>query len=280
MFIVVEGILLFSVLRFRHKEGAPTPTPHHGHTTLEIAWTLAPALILVFIAVPTVRTIFEVAGTAPPGALRVEVIGHQWWWEYRYPDLGIVTANEMHVPVGKPVSIDITSMDVIHAWWTPRLGGKRDAIPNHHNKIAFTADSVGVFMGQCVEYCGSSHANMRLRTFVDSDSTFQAWVADQKSTPALPAKGSPEEAGRADFQKYGCIGCHTVAGYSNGPIGPNLTHVGSRSMIAGDIMMNTEQHLRDWIANPPGMKPGSIMPNLHVSQPDLTALIAYLQSLK
>lgn len=277
---MVEGILLFSVLRFRHKEGAPNPAQHHGHTTLEIAWTLAPALILVFIAVPTVRTIFEVAGTAPPGALRVEVIGHQWWWEYRYPDLGIVTANEMHVPVGKPVSIDITSMDVIHAWWTPKLGGKRDAIPNHHNKIAFTADSVGEYMGQCVEYCGASHANMRLRTFVDTDSAFQAWVANQKTTPALPAKGTPEEAGRADFQKYGCIGCHTVAGYSNGPIGPNLTHVASRSMIAGDIMMNTEQHLRDWIANPPGMKPGSIMPNLHVSQPDLTALIAYLQSLK
>ena len=216
MFVVVEGILLFSVLRFRHKEGAPTPAQHHGHTTLEIAWTLAPALILVFIAVPTVRTIFEVAGTAPPGALRVEVIGHQWWWEYRYPDLGIVTANEMHVPVGKPVSIDITSMDVIHAWWTPKLGGKRDAIPSHHNKIAFTADSVGEYMGQCVEYCGASHANMRLRTFVDTDSAFQAWVADQKTTPALPAKGSSAEAGRADFQKYGCIGCHTVAGIRAG----------------------------------------------------------------
>ncbi len=273
-------MLLFSVLRFRAREGAPAPAHHHGHTTLEIAWTLAPALILVFIAVPTVRTIFATAGNAPPGALRVEVIGHQWWWEYRYPDLGIVTANEMHVPVGKPVSVDITSTDVIHSWWTPRLGGKRDAIPNHHNRVAFTADSVGEFMGQCVEYCGSSHANMRLRTFVDTDSAFQAWVADQKSVPAVPAKGSPEEAGRAAFMKYGCIGCHTVAGYSSGPIGPNLTHVASRSMIAGDIMMNTEQHLHDWIGNPPGMKPGAIMPNLHVSQTDLSALIAYLQSLK
>ena len=279
VFIVVEGILLYSVIRFRHREGAPPPTQHHGHTTLEIAWTLAPALILVFIAVPTVQTIFATA-KAPPGSLRVEVIGHQWWWEYRYPDLGIVTANELHVPVGKPVSVDITSVDVIHAWWTPKLGGKRDAIPGHHNEISFTADSVGEYMGQCVEYCGASHANMRLRTFVDTDSAFQAWVAAQKAVPSLPAKGSPEEAGRAAFQKYGCIGCHAVAGYSNGPIGPNLTHIGSRSMIAGSIMMNTDQHLRDWIANPPGMKPGSIMPNLHVSQTDLSALIAYLQSLK
>ncbi len=279
VFIVVEGILLYSVIRFRHRAGAPAPVQHHGHTMLEIAWTLAPALILVVIAVPTVQTIFATA-TAPPGSLRVEVIGHQWWWEYRYPDLGIVTANELHVPVGKPVSVDITSADVIHAWWTPKLGGKRDAIPGHHNEISFTADSVGEYMGQCVEYCGASHANMRLRTFVDTDSAFQAWVAAQKAIPPLPAIGSPEEAGRAAFQKYGCIGCHTVAGYSNGPIGPNLTHVGSRSMIAGSIMMNTEQHLRDWIANPPGMKPGSIMPNLHVSQTDLTALIAYLQGLK
>lgn len=279
VFIVVEGILLFSIVRFRQREGAPAPVQHHGHTTLEIAWTLAPALILVFIAVPTVRTIFSTA-VIPPDALKVQVIGHQWWWEYRYPDLGIVTANEMHVPVGRPVAVDITSNDVIHAWWTPKLGGKRDAIPNHHNTIEFTADSVGEYMGQCVEFCGASHANMRLRTFVDTDSAFQAWVTTQKTVPAAPAKGSPEEAGRAAFMKYGCIACHTVAGFSAGPIGPNLTHVGSRTMIAGSTMMNTEQHLRDWIGNPPGMKPGSMMPNMHVSAADLSSLITYLQSLK
>jgi cytochrome c oxidase subunit 2 len=280
VFVLVEGLLLFSILRFRRREGAPTPAQHHGHTILEIAWTLAPALILVFIAVPTVRTIFSTAGDAPPGALRVEVIGHQWWWEYHYPDLGVVTANELHVPVGRPVVVDITATDVIHAWWTPKLGGKRDAIPGHHNKITFRADSIGEYMGQCVEYCGASHANMRLRTFVDSDSGFQAWVAAQRVVPAAPAVGSPEATGRQMFQKYGCIGCHTVAGVSSGLIGPSLTHVGSRTTIAGASMMNTEQHLRDWIGNPPAMKPGSMMPNMHVSAADLTALIAYLQSLK
>lgn len=280
VFVLVEGLLLFSILRFRRREGAPTPAQHHGHTILEIAWTLAPALILVFIAVPTVRTIFSTAGDAPPGALRVEVIGHQWWWEYHYPDLGVVTANELHVPVGRPVVVDITATDVIHAWWTPKLGGKRDAIPGHHNKITFRADSIGEYMGQCVEYCGASHANMRLRTFVDSDSGFQAWVAAQRVVPAAPAAGSPEATGRQMFQKYGCIGCHTVAGVSSGLIGPSLTHVGSRTTIAGASMMNTEQHLRDWIGNPPAMKPGSMMPNMHVSAADLTALIAYLQSLK
>ena len=280
VFVVVEGLLLFSVFRFRHREGSPAPKQHEGHTALEITWTLAPALILVFIAVPTVRIIFKTAGTPPPGAMRVEVIGHQWWWEYRYPDLGIVTANELHLPVGKPVAIDITSADVIHSWWTPRLGGKRDATPNHHTKLSFTPDSVGMFMGQCVEYCGSSHANMRLRTFVDTDSAFQAWVAAQHETPAAPATGSPEAAGRAAFQRFGCIACHTVAGYSAGVLGPNLTHVGSRTTIAGSTMMNTEEHLRSWIGDPPAMKPGSMMPRMGVPPADISTLVAYLMSLK
>jgi cytochrome c oxidase subunit 2 len=280
VFVLVEGLLLYSVLRFRHREGAPSPKRHEGHTTLEIAWTLAPALILVFIAVPTVRTIFKTAGDAPAGALRVEVIGHQWWWEYRYPDLGIVTANELHLPLRRPVAIDITSADVVHSWWTPRLGGKRDAIPSHHTRIAFVADSVGMYTGQCVEYCGASHANMRLRTFVESDSAFEAWVAAQRATPAPPAKGTVEESGRQAFQRYGCIGCHTVAGFSAGSIGPNLTHVGTRTTIAGGAMMNTEEHLRSWIDDPKAMKPGSMMPKMGVPPADMSALVAYLMSLK
>lgn len=280
VFVVVEGLLLVSVLRFRQREGAPRPVQRHGNTVLEITWTMAPALILVFIAVPTVRSIFKTAGDAPAGAVRVEVIGHQWWWEYRYPDLGIVTANELHLPVGRPVAVDITSADVIHSWWTPRLGGKRDATPNHHTRLAFTPDSIGMFMGQCAEYCGASHANMRLRTYVESDSAFQAWVAAQHVTPPAPAKGSPLEAGRAAFQRFGCIGCHTVAGFANGTIGPNLTHVGSRATIAGSTMMNTEEHLRSWIDNPPGMKPGSMMPRMGVPPADIAMLVAYLMSLK
>ena len=281
VFVVVEGLLLFVIVRFRAREGAPPPPRTHGNTVLEIAWTLAPALILVAIAVPTIRTVFKVAGTPPPGALRVEVIGHQWWWEYRYPDLGVVTANELHVPVGQPISVSITSADVIHSWWAPRLGGKRDAIPNHVNRIAFTADSVGTYLGQCVEFCGASHANMRLRVMVDSAPGFEAWVAAQRDTaPRTPAAGTPEAAGKAAFQKYGCIGCHTVRGVSAGIIGPNLSHVGSRTTIAGGTMMNTEDHLRAWIGNPPGMKPGAMMPAMHVSEAELPALVAYLESLK
>jgi cytochrome c oxidase subunit 2 len=280
VFIVVEGTLVFVLLRYRHRDGAPRPPQTHGHTVLEITWTLAPALILMLIAVPTVRTIFATAGDAPAGALRVEVIGHQWWWEYRYPDLGLVTANELHLPVGKPVAVAITSADVIHSWWTPALGGKRDAIPNHVNHLAFTPDSVGMYQGQCVEFCGASHANMRLRTIVEPDSVFLAWVADQRSAAAAPAKGSPAEQGQQAFTRYGCIGCHTIAGVSSGIIGPNLTHVGSRTTIAGGTMMNTEDHLRAWIGDPPAMKPGSMMPKMGVPPADISLLVAYLQSLK
>ena len=279
VFVVVEGLLLVSVVRFRHREGAPAPKQHHGNTALEIAWTLAPAMILVFIAVPTVRTIFW-TDRAPEGALRVQVIGHQWWWEYRYPDLGLVTANELHLPVGQSVAVDITSADVIHSWWTPALGGKRDATPSRHTRLAFKLDSIGVYTGQCVEYCGASHANMRLRTFVESDSAFQVWVGGQRAVPSAPVKGSAEEAGRQAFQRYACIGCHMVAGLSNSPIGPSLTHVGSRTTIAAGTMMNTEDHLRSWIGDPPAMKPGSLMPNMHVSATDISVLVAYLQSLK
>ena len=161
VFLVVEGLLCYAVIRYRHREGRPAAKPVHGHTALEIAWTLAPAIILVFIAVPTMRTIFATAGEAPATALKVEVIGHQWWWEYRYPDLHIVTANELSLPVGRPVQVSITSADVIHSFWAPALGGKRDAIPGRTTRIAFRPDSVGVYSGQCAEFCGASHANMR-----------------------------------------------------------------------------------------------------------------------
>ncbi|OLC46283.1 MAG: cytochrome c oxidase subunit II [Gemmatimonadetes bacterium 13_1_40CM_4_69_5] len=190
VFVLVESLLLFILLRYRQRAGAATPKATHGHTALEIAWTLAPALILVFIAVPTMRTIF--ATQQPPAfdALKIEVIGHQWWWEYRYPSAGIVTANELHVPVGRPVVLEISTADVIHSFWAPSLGGKRDLIPGHVNRITFTAESVGTFTGQCAEFCGESHANMRLRVSVESDSAFRGWLAGQGGLGRPAAKGS------------------------------------------------------------------------------------------
>lgn len=282
VFVIVETILLIAVIRFRHREGQPAPRATHGHTVMEIAWTLAPAVILVFIAVPTVRTIFATAGDAPADALKVEVIGHQWWWEYKYPDLGIVTANEMHVPVGRPVQVAITSADVIHSFWVPVLGGKRDATPGHVTHIAFRADSVGDYPGQCAEFCGVSHANMRLRVLVDSDSAFRAWVAREQGGPAVPVKGSLAERGKEVYSRSACLACHTIQGVSPGVLGPNLTHMGSRTTLAAGLFPNDAAHLARWIADAPSLKPGSLM--LRMAPPltdaDVAALAAYMQSLK
>ena len=280
VFVLVEGLLLVAILRFRARAGAPPPKPVHGHTILEIGWTLAPALILVFIAVPTMRTIFATAGHAPEGALRVEVIGHQWWWEYRYPTLEITTANELHLPVGTPVQLEMTSADVIHSFWAPGLFAKRDLTPGRTTRIAFTPDSTGEFWGQCVEFCGASHANMRLRVFVDDDRAFDAWAQAQRAAPARAAASSAAARGEQVFRRSACIACHTVAGVSAGKIGPDLTHVGSRTTVAGALFPNTTEYLRRWIANAPSLKPGALMPPQGIPDADLDAIVAYLQSLK
>ena len=282
VFVVVELLLVVAIVRFRHRAGRLAPKPMHGHTLMEIAWTLAPAVILVFVAVPTVRTIFATAGDAPPDALKVEVIGHQWWWEYRYPDLGITTANEMHVPVGQSVQVAITSADVIHSFWAPALGGKRDAIPGKVTFIAFRADSVGDYAGQCAEFCGASHANMRLRVIVESGVGFEAWAEQQKEGAAAPPQASLAEQGKAVYARSACIGCHAIQGVSPGVIGPNLTHVGSRTTIAGGIFPNDSAHLARWIADAPALKPGSIMTRMKppLTDADIAALVAYLEILK
>jgi cytochrome c oxidase subunit 2 len=282
VFVLVELALVVGLVRFRHRPDRPAPRPTHGHTLMEIAWTLAPAVILVFVAVPTVRTIFATAGGAPADALKVQVIGHQWWWEFKYTDLALTTANELHVPVGKSVRIAITSADVIHSFWIPPLGGKRDAIPGQTNYIAFRADSIGDYSGQCAEFCGASHANMRLRVIVDSDSGFGAWAQNQLAAAAVPPKASPAERGKAVYARSACIGCHTIQGVSPGTIGPNLTHVGSRTTIASALFPNDSSHVASWIADAPALKPGAIMTRMKppLTDADIAALVAYLQSLK
>ena len=185
VFVLVEGLLLYSVLRFRHREGAPAPRQHEGHTGLEITWTLAPALILVFIAVPTVRTIFKTAGTPPPGAIRVEVIGHQWWWEYRYPDLGIVTANELHLPVGKPVKMLLRSIDVLHDFYVPEFRAKMDMIPGMVTYYWFTPTKTGTYEVLCAELCGVGHPQMRGKVVVDEQVAYQAWLEKQQTFAQL-----------------------------------------------------------------------------------------------
>ncbi|OGU10109.1 MAG: cytochrome c oxidase subunit II [Gemmatimonadetes bacterium RBG_16_66_8] len=287
VFVVVELLLLYVIIRYRARPGAPEPAGVHGNTLLEIGWTLVPAIILILIAVPTIQTIFRTDGTPPEGALEVDVIGHQWWWEYRYPQLGITTANELHVERGRPVSLRLTSQDVIHSFWAPRLGGKRDVMPGRTNRIAFTPDSAGVFSGQCAEFCGESHAKMGLRVVVDEPQRFAAWAEVERAAPAAPESLSElERRGLEAFRlvrepaSNSCIACHTVQGVSFGVLGPNLSHVGSRSTIAAAMLPNTPDGLARWLHDPLTEKPGSKMPRIGLSDDEVTALVAYLQSLR
>lgn len=288
VFIIVESLLVYAVIRFRARPGQEgEPKQIYGHTALEIAWTVAPAVILVFIAVPSVQSIFRTSQPPPADALEVEVIGHQWWWEFRYPEYNLVTAGEMHIPVGRPVSLVMTSADVIHSFWVPRLAGKRDVILGRTNRLLFTADSAGVYLGQCAEYCGTSHGNMRFRTIVDAPADFDAWVQQQQTAP--PPADSLTEIERRGVEAFtsvrtpasnSCIACHAIEGVSFGVLGPNLSHVGSRTTIAGGILPNTADGLRRWLTDPAGEKPGSLMPNVDLSDAETDGLIAYLQSLR
>ena len=210
VFVLVEGALVYVVFRYRRRDNQGTPPQTHGSAKLEIAWTLIPAVILVFIAVPTVRTIFITQAQAAPGSLNIEVTGHQWWWEFKYPEYGVTTANEIYLPVGRTVNFRLRSADVIHSFWTPQLGGKRDVVTNRTNYIWYTPDtsiSGNVWNGFCVEYCGASHANMRFRVFTVSQQQFDSWVAGQK----LPAR-------------FGAVG---PAAPSGGPVPPPLAAPGA-----------------------------------------------------
>jgi cytochrome c oxidase subunit 2 len=285
VFVVVQGLLFYVVVRYRARPGGEA-RHIHGSTALEIAWTLAPAVVLVFIAVPTMQTIFEVDGRPSTDALEVEVVGHQWWWEFKYPQLGITTANELHVPVGRPVSLTMTSADVIHSFWVPRLGGKRDAMPGRTTRLAFTADSAAAFSGQCAEFCGESHANMRFLVMVDESAAFDVWAVRQRASPSpvdalegLVRQGAEAFREVRDPANHSCVACHAIDGMSFGVLGPNLTHIATRTTIAGGILRNTSDGLTRWLRAPSGEKPGSLMPDIVLTEAEITALVAYLQSL-
>ncbi|HEX6059807.1 MAG TPA: cytochrome c oxidase subunit II [Gemmatimonadaceae bacterium] len=389
VFVLVEAILIYTLVRYRSRPGQAEPKHVHGNTTLEIAWTLLPAVILILIAIPTVRTIFRTQAPAVPDALQVEVVGHQWWWEFRYPQFTrqdpatgrvdtLVTANEVYFPKGRTVNFQLRTADVIHSFWIPRFGGKRDLVSNHVNHLWFTPDdstATTIWNGFCVEYCGASHANMKFRAVTVTAEEFERWTAHQLSPAAFAAaaapaassagdttaqgvspavaqggaanqgaaQGVPErdgvagttmlamtgvfprdsvpayavpstpipdgltfpeglvgdaERGRQIYSSQTCIACHRIAGnpMSVGIIGPNLTHVGSRSTIGAGLYPNDARHLALWIKNTRAMKPGSIMPTLGAGQVDpmtgqpvtaggltdqqIADIVAYLQALQ
>ena len=193
VFVFVEGLLVYVMVKYRRTPNSPEPEHVHGNTKLELTWTVLPAVVLVIIAVPTVKSIWKFQSGAPANALQVDVIGHQWWWEFRYPEQNVVTANELYIPTGRPVNFTLRSVDVIHSFWIPQLGGKRDVVSNRTNHLWYTPDSVGTqaFNGSCNEYCGASHANMRFRAYTVSPEEFDRWVAGQQGTAIFPGSSSP-----------------------------------------------------------------------------------------
>lgn len=280
IFFLVEGALLFIIVRYRYKrKTAELPKQTHGNTKLEVLWTLIPVLLLSGVAVPTVKGIVDM-GTKPKDSLEIRVIGHQWWWEFQYGDSGVVTANELHIPVGTPVYLTLESVDVIHSFWIPKLAGKQDAIPGRINHMNILADRAGTYLGQCVEYCGLSHANMRVTLFAESQEDFDDWISGQQTEASSPIDALAIE-GEKLFLEGACAGCHAIKGTdAQGNLGPNLTHMASRTKFAGAIFDTNASNLAMWLKDPPGVKPGSKMPNLQLRDEEIEALVAYLQSLK
>jgi cytochrome c oxidase subunit II len=288
IFLVVGGLLFFALIRYRHRasdaDAKQEPAQIYGSNQIELSWTVVPILIVFMLFLATARVIYSTEhAVKPPAALDVTVIGHQFWWEYRYPGLGIVTANELHVPVSDPkhptpTYLTMSSADTDHSFWIPRLAGKLDVIPNKTNVMWIDPATAGLYLGQCAQYCGTQHAKMLLRVYADTPDDFAAWVAHQKE-PASRSTTATE--GQAVFQRNACISCHTVAGtVATGRFGPDLTHLASRDTIASGSVPNTAANIRTFVDNPAHFKPGVLMPPMHLTDHDLDAVTAYLTTLK
>ncbi|MFQ5944899.1 MAG: cytochrome c oxidase subunit II [Anaerolineae bacterium] len=276
VFAVVEGILLYSVVRFRRRDET-VPAQVHGHTGLEIAWTAAPAVIVAILAVLSFQTMFA-GGSGRENPLTVEVVGHQWFWEYRYPDEGFVTATDMVVPTGRAIRLEVTTADVIHSFWVPRLSGKIDASPGLVNEIWFTVEEPGTFEGQCAEFCGIGHPYMPVRVIALDQMGYEEWAEAQRAA-AAPAQGLAAE-GENLVTGGACAACHTVRGTAAvGLVGPDLTHFASRSQIGG-MLANTPENLALWLADPHEQKPGTRMPNMGLTAEEIEAIVAYLKTLE
>jgi cytochrome c oxidase subunit 2 len=286
IFVVVFALLVYAALKFRARsqDDVREPAQIYGSTQVELAWTVIPVLIVVVLFLASARVIASVQNAVrPPGTIEVTVIGHQYWWEYRYPDLKVVTANELHVPVSDPAHptptfLTLLSADTDHSFWVPRLAGKTDLIPNHPNSMWIDPHQVGLYLGQCSQYCGVQHAKMLLRVYVQPRDEFDRWVHQQGQ---LAATNVGVSEGRRIFEATACVNCHTVAGTAaEGRFGPDLTHLMSRATIASGVALNTPENLRRWIQEPNVLKPGCLMPAMGLGDPQLDAVTAYLETLR
>jgi cytochrome c oxidase subunit 2 len=286
IFVIVSGLLTYALVRFRRRahDDNSEPPQVYGSNQIEIAWTVIPMLIVFVLTMATARVIAALQDKSQPAnALEVTVIGHQWWWEFRYSGLNIVTANELHIPVSPPgkeraAFLTLESADVAHSFWVPQLAGKTDVIPNRANHMWLDPRETGIYYGNCAEYCGTQHANMLIRVVVDSAEDFDKWVAQQKQPAAADAQTSQA---RDSFLGMACINCHTVTGTpANGTFGPDLTHLMSRGTLASGMIPNTPQTLRAWVSDPQALKPGNLMPKMQLNDKELDQVVAYLSTLR
>lgn len=322
IFVLVEGALVYSIFRFRERPGQPNPYQNHGNMTLELIWTVIPTIVLFIVLFFTIRGLLQVAPEAEPAAtasqpkISVTAVGHQWYWSFYYESYHVTTADTLEVPVGTTVHVDLFSNNVIHSFWVPSLTGKTDVIPGHANAKWFVADKLGEYMGECAEFCGQQHANMRFSVKVVSNDTFQTWISGQQQAAAAPSDTLAQQ-GETLFKNQ-CSSCHGIVGvdakqyyneaqectdqpggHANGTpqclIGPNLTHFGSRSLIAGGVLSNNNTgsncdpnsanllqtcNLAKWLNDPQGIKPGNDMVIGQLTQAQIKTLVAYLEGLK
>lgn len=287
VFVLVEGALLYVLFRFRggSRRINGRPVPVHGNTRLEIIWTVIPAIILVIIAVPTLQGIADLS-EKEDDAFHIHVIANQFFWQFEYTDIldangePIMTSGEMHIPVDQRVELTITSNDVIHSFWVPRLNGKMDAIPGRENHLWLEADVADTFEGQCAEFCGLAHALMRFTVVSHEQADFDAWAQERTAGGGGEDGGEDLAAQGLEIVESTCSACHTVAGTSaSGTVGPELSHFASLPQIA-DVVENTPENLHDWLENPPAVKPGTAMPDLGLTEQQIQALIEYLYTLE
>lgn len=290
IFSVVMAVLVYVLIKFRPRgpeDHLEEPPQIYGSYNIEMAWTVIPCLIVFVLVLVSARSIVEIQDQPmPEDALQIRLIGHQWWWEIQYPELGITTANEIHVPVSskdgkpRPTHIILESADVIHSFWVPQLAGKTDLVPNRVNHTWIEPFKTGVFLGNCAEYCGTQHANMLLRVIVQTQEDFQQWVDNQKQLPAEP-KDAIAIRGKKDFYDLSCVACHKIDSTpAEGVFGPDLTKFALRQTLGAGVAANTPENLHAWLLNPDQLKPGCYMPDMKLSPQQLDSLVAYLQTLK
>lgn len=283
IFVVVGGIIVYTIARFRHKPGDDMhqePPQVYGSNQIEIAWTIIPILIVFVLIGVMARVVAGVENASPPKTTtHITVVGHQWWWEVQYPDYHITTANEIHVPFspdgGQATYFVLQSIDVAHSFWIPQLSGKTDVIPNRDNYLWMNPKAPGIYYGNCAEYCGTQHANMQLRVVAESPEDFKKWTLNQQ------AKVNEASQGKAVYESLACVNCHMVQGTTSiGKFGPDLTHLMSRREIGSGIIENNHKNLRAWVNDPQDIKPGCLMPSLKLTDHELDQVVAYLETLK